>query len=269
MIQGELMERTLKTDPLLSYYLYVPKGIESGAPIFITVHGISRNAAEHANRLAPFAEQYGVVLVAPMYDKSRFPDYNCLGREGQGERSDRALDRILEEVGALTEAATDKVYLFGYSGGGQFAHRYALAYPERVECLVVGAAGWYTFPDHSFEYPQGIGSFPGLEDVEMDPDRFLNIPTCVLVGEADTERGTSLNQDAAVDAQQGLNRVERGLSWLTAIRAAAHQRGLDTRYHYETLPQSTHSFARCMTKGGLGHRVFEFMFGKNFYEITK
>ncbi|CAG7630660.1 S9 family peptidase [Paenibacillus allorhizosphaerae] len=260
MSTGMIEHKTLADDPSQTYYLYVPDGGGIGAKLFVSVHGISRNAEEHAALFAPFAEQYGVVMVVPLFDSSRFPDYNCLGREGQGQRSDYALERIVADAGRLTGANTDAIYLFGYSAGGQFAHRFVMAWPERIKRCVIGAAGWYTFPDPVLAYPQGIGAFPDLPGVHPVPERFLQVPTCIVVGELDTERTASLNQEPEIDAQQGLNRIERGERWARAMRTAAEARGIANEYRFATLPGSTHNFAKCMKLGRMGERVFEYLF---------
>ena len=103
---GVLQHRTLLSDPLLAYYLYVPKSVGPGARLFVTVHGISRRALQHASMFAPFAEQQGVVLIAPYFPADRFPDYQRMSRAGRGERSDQALERIVAEVGRLSGANT-------------------------------------------------------------------------------------------------------------------------------------------------------------------
>jgi poly(3-hydroxybutyrate) depolymerase len=259
-MNGQLLERTVEGHWGLNYYVYVPTAGGTQAKLFITVHGISRNAKEHAELLAPWAEQYGVVLVSPLFSAEEYPDYICMGREGLGLRSDHALEAVVAEVGNMTGASTESLYLFGYSGGGQFAHRFMMAYPERVERLVVGAAGWYTFPDGGLPYPQGIipdGSLPG---VVMEPERFLSVPVSVIVGASDTERTSSLNQEPAIDAQQGTNRVERGRTWLEAMRGSALACGLNTEYRFGTLPGVGHSFAQCMGRGQMGRQIFRFLF---------
>lgn len=96
-------------------------------PIFVSVHGVSLNYQEHAQKFMPYAEKYGVVLVAPYFPEPPFDDYQRLGRTGQGSRADSALKNIITEVRELTYAQSGKLYLFGYSGGGQFTHRYAMA----------------------------------------------------------------------------------------------------------------------------------------------
>ncbi len=257
---GTVSKRMLGDATRQRYFLYVPQRGGANAPVFVTVHGISRNAREHAERFASFAERYGVVLIAPYFSKDRFPDYQRLGRKGKGERADLALDRIVAEVGYLTGAQTGKLFLFGYSGGAQFVHRYALAHPERVAKVVLGAPGWYTFPDPTVKYPKGIAQTKGLPDVTFDPAGFLAIPTCVLVGERDVRQDVALNKSPTIAQQQGSTRLERGEHWVAAMTRAAEVQGLKTSYTFQTLPRSRHSFTQSMVRGGMGKMVFDCLF---------
>ena len=263
LTRGVILERVLEDDPGQRYYLYVPSAGElAHAPMLVTVHGISRNARTHVRHYAALAEQLGVIVVAPRFGKKRFPDYQRLGRAGRGERADRMLDRILAEVGRATGARADRLHLFGYSGGGQFVHRYAMAYPERVAAIAIGAAGWYTFPDPEWRYPYGIKPSPALPDLHFDIGRFLRIPACVLVGEDDDVRDAALRQSDRLDRQQGATRFERGRRWVEAMNAAARAQGLAaTHYRFIALPGSDHSFSRSIRHGDLAARVFECLFG--------
>ncbi len=258
---GVVLKRILGDATRQRYFLYVPQRGGANAPVFVTVHGISRNAREHAERFASFAERYGVVLIAPYFSKDRFPDYQRLGRMGKGERADLALDRIVDEVGRLTGAQTGKLFLFGYSGGAQFVHRYTLAHPERVAKVVLGAPGWYTFPDPSVKYPKGIAQAKSLPDVAFDPTDFLTIPTCVLVGERDMRQDVALNKSPKIARQQGVTRLERGEHWIAAMTRAAEAQGLKTSYTFHTLPRSRHSFTQSMRRGKMGEMVFDCLFG--------
>lgn len=258
---GTIARRTLNDDASQRYFLYTPKSCAANAPIFVSVHGISRNAREHAECFAPFAEQHGAILIAPRFSKERFPDYQRLGRKGRGERADLVLNKIVGEVGLLTGAQANQVFLFGYSGGAQFAHRYALAYPGRVAKLVLGAAGWYTFPDAGLKYPRGVAPTKSLPDISFDLDRFLAIPACVLIGERDIRQDIGLNKSAKIAAQQGATRLERGEHWIAAMQCAASAQGLDTPYLFQTLPRCRHSFTQSMRRGGMGKMVFDYLFG--------
>jgi pimeloyl-ACP methyl ester carboxylesterase len=260
---GVVLERTVEQDHEQRYFLYIPRKGGAGTPVFISVHGISGNAQEHAERFAPFAEQYGVVLIAPSFPSTHFPAYQRLARPSsrhRNRRADHALQRIVAEIGVLTGAATERLYLFGYSGGGQFVHRYAMIYPDQVARYVVGAAGWYTFPDPTVRYPRGIQSREDLPDIQFDPRRFLTVPGSVLVGERDVRAGTALNTSPRIEQQQGPTRLERGKRWAQAMTEAAQHHHLDTRFDFQTLPGSGHSFRRSMTRGNLGTLVFERLF---------
>lgn len=256
---GEVARMTLRRDPRQSYYLYVPHHLEKDAPIFVSVHGISRNAKEHATRFAPYAERHGVVLVAPRFGRNRYPHYQCLTPDRAGNRPDAVLDRIVAEVRDMLHLSASKLYLFGFSGGGQFVHRYVMAHPERVARAVIGAAGWYTFPDPNRPYPRGIRArdehSPGIDPA------YLGVPVEVVVGDKDVERNSALNRSAAVDKQQGRTRLERGRRWIDAMREAARAAGLDTQYEFRTLPGVRHHFGTAMAKGDMGDAVFDFLFG--------
>jgi dienelactone hydrolase len=256
-----VLERRLGSDPSQVYFLYLPESAPPGARLLVSVHGVSRNAREHVERFARLAERYGVIVVAPLFPQDRFPDYQRLGREGRGHRADLALDRVVAEVESLTGASTRRLYLFGYSGGGQFVHRYAMAYPERVAAMVIGAAGWYTFPDAKRAYPRGIRRAHGLGDLHFDPDAFLRVPALVMVGERDEERDPELRQSRDIDRQQGRTRLERGRRWIEEMKRAARERGLGTRYRFKVLGRADHSFDRSARRGRMDKRAFRWLFG--------
>jgi pimeloyl-ACP methyl ester carboxylesterase len=224
------------------------------------VHGISHNALEHATLFASYAEAYGVVLVAPLFEGERFRDYQRLGRAGRGARSDAALDAIVDEVGSLTGASTTKIYIFGFSGGAQFTHRYTMAHPQQVARAVVGSAGWYTFPDSTVPYPHGLGPHPDLPGVHFDPEQFLRVPIAVFVGDRDST-SASMRHDETVDTQQGVTRFDRARNWAEAMRAAASARKLEPQVSYEMVPGIHHSFKQFMEEGRLGDRTFIALFG--------
>lgn len=257
---GVVAEMHLADDARQRYFLYVPRGDSAGRRIFVAIHGISRNAEEHAREFSRLADRHGLVVVAPLFDEERFPDYQRLGRSGKGERADLMLDRIVAEAARICGADARRLHMFGYSGGGQFVHRYAMAHPERVAAYAIGAAGWYTLPDPVQKYPLGVGATTRLPDLRFDPERFLAVPAAVFVGDRDIHDGTALRQNERLRAEQGENRYERGLTWITAMANAARSRALDTEFHFESLPRSPHSFEKSMRRGGLGERVLTWMF---------
>ena len=244
---GRLERRRLAGLERQEYYLYRPAGALEGASVLVAVHGISRNAREQAEAFAEYADRCGVVVVAPLFPAELYPRYQQLGlaRDSIFPRPDLALARILDEVGELTGARTERVYLFGHSGGGQFVHRYAMAYPQQVIAVAMGAPGWYTFPDRSLSYPLGIRKASTAGLIRMRANRFLRVPMAV------SER---------LDERQGDNRLQRGRRWIKAMREAARARGYSTRYEFHRLERCNHKFQRCVERGDLPRKVFEFLF---------
>jgi len=241
-----------------SYYVYVPTTGGEGAPLFVVVHGISRNAEAQAHAFPELCERFGVVMAVPVFGVDA-RDYQRLGRSGRGPRADAALDAVVEEVAMSTGCKASSFYLFGFSGGAQFAHRYTLAHPHRVVRLVVAGSGWYTFPNPRARYPYGIRRSRELPGVLFDPEEFLRVPITVMVGEKDTET-TNMRNTARVNRQQGKTRVERAKRWVDAMREAAQIRGLEPLVTLETIPDGQHDFESLMKSGSLGERVFARLF---------
>lgn len=260
--RGEVLLRGLSGNSPLDYYTYVPESAGPRAPLLVLVHGISEAPRQLVERFSHLAGRHGAVLAAPHFARPRFRDYQRLGRVGRGARADDALDHVLDDIARRGCARTGRVFLFGYSGGGQFVHRYAMAHPARVAAAVVASAGWYTFPDSRRRYPFGTRSCDGLPDVRLDPDAYLRVPFLVTVGERDVERDASLRQTAGVDRRQGRHRIERAERWVEAMARAARKRGLPSPARLEVLAGVGHSLAENTDRGGLAELAFEFLFAR-------
>ncbi len=258
---GRVRRMKLLQNPEVSYYLYLPSQLKQPARFFVTVHGISRNAREHAKRFANYAEQAGVILIAPIFKRKVFPGYQRLSPNDSGQRPDIALDQIVDEVRQLTSLPPSKLYLFGFSGGGQFVHRYLMQHPKSVASAVIGAAGWYTFPDSARAYPRGLGL--GNDPTLLVTDRrFLQIPINVVVGDQDTQRDSALNKSRRIDRRQGKSRLERGQRWIEAMRTASRSLGYETEYRFTLMPGIGHDFTDAMVNGAMGEIVFARLFGE-------
>ena len=253
--RGGILARSLRRD-LGDYLVYFPRRIDPAAPLLVSVHGISLNAREHVTLFGPLAEERGVVVVAPIFDPRRYRSFQRLKAR---TRADLFLNRVVDDVRRLTGGGSGRFAMFGFSGGGQFAHRYALVYPQRVRALIVAAPGWYTFPDQALMYPHGLAPNPRYPHVWCKLEEFLRIRTRVVVGEADIDRDDSLNTDPDVD-RQGRNRLERASRWAAALRRAAAEHGMLPSVSLVTLPGVTHSFSESIAQGGLARIIFEALY---------
>ncbi len=258
---GDIVLRCCRGEPDIDYHVYRPASAGAGARVVVAVHGISEHAAGHARAFAPLAERHGVVLVAPHFAQPQFHDYQRLGRMGRGARADLALERVLEEVARTTGASTGRFFLFGFSGGAQFAHRYLMARPGRVVSAALASAGWYTWPDPKRRYPQGLGRNRRLPDVVFDADAFLRVPVLVTVGDRDVERDPALRTSEALDRRQGRHRAERAARWARAMKRAARERGLPPSVTLQTVADAGHGFSHCVERG-LHELVFAHFFAK-------
>lgn len=256
-LSGAALELRMPQDEEgVPYYLFVPGQVDPEALPLVTVHGISRGADEHLEAFAPWAERSGRVLIAPLFSEAQCRRYQKVVVDRC--QADRALFATLREVSEATGVEVDRFDLFGFSGGAQFAHRFALMHPERVARLAVSSAGWYTLPDTLDAYPYGLAPGPrAARRFQPKLEAFLEIPTLVTVGERDVERDSALRKEERVDQRQGLTRVERAARWSQALRRAATRTGVAAEIRFRSLPRCGHAFEDCVRDGGLIEQVME------------
>ena len=225
----------------------------SSTPPVVAVHGLNREVERMADLLTARADATGRTIVLPVFDLDNWRRFQ---RAACAQRSDwglLALLRILRTEGWISADAPD---VSGFSGGAQFAHRFAWLYPTQVGRLCLVAPGWWTFPDTSGSYPFGIksggaGDAATIFRLAANLPRFLDREIDVRVGALDVEQDQNLRQDSAIMAQQGANRVERAQAWTAAARSAARHHGLTPRIGFELMPNCGHSFADCVANGEL------------------
>ena len=182
MLVGSVPFKALYNDQRISYTLYVPPEQYNPdpnhqlhavgtsildpvyqlprLPLLVNIHGTGRNAEKCRDLLIPFAKQERVAVLAPLYPAG-IDSYDDLDNykllRYKSLRSDIALLEILDEVAARWPGiATDKVFMMGFSGGGQFVHRFMYLHPERLHAVSIGAPGRVTYLDSELRWPKGI-----------------------------------------------------------------------------------------------------------------
>lgn len=220
-----------------------------GQAVLVAVHGISRNAAEIAMRFAAHPAFAQLTIIAPLFSKEGFGQYQQLAIRKPGQtRADDALNTLLDRLAPELGCDTARFRLFGFSGGAQMAHRYALFHPQRVERLCVVSAGWYCMPNTSLPWPYGIGNGQGAA---MFGPGFLDIPTTVVVGSRDTRVDDSVRQDPEILEHQGRNRLRRARCFVRAIQTYAESLGKPARHKLLTLHDMSHDFTQCVNESDL------------------
>lgn len=206
MLVGHIPQTALRSDPRLSYALYVPpthynpnpkanRRPEGGSlpllPLLVTIHGTKRDISPIHKALVPFAEATPCAVLAPLFPA-------CLdhpldldsykGLRSRTLRSDLALLGMLDEVGHRWPGIdTSRVYLMGFSGGGQFAHRFLYLYPERLVAVSVGAPGSTTLLDPAQKWPAGIADVEDLFGRSVDKELIRRVAIHLVVGGADVD----------------------------------------------------------------------------------
>lgn len=240
----------------LACWLAVPRHTDPAAPPLVAIHGIRRGAQEQAVLFAERAAALGRYVIAPLFDVDTWPTYQRLGRL---RRADLALLDLLQQLQGEGIGQRGQIDLFGFSGGAQFAHRFAMLHPHLIGCLNVAAAGWYTFPDAA-AYPYGLGERAGRPDdlgppMQATLDGFLRLPIRVYVGSKDNVPDPNTRDGEAINRQQGHDRSTRAARWTDALILAATHRGIVPRIALSVLPGCGHNFRRCIKRGELAERV--------------
>jgi predicted peptidase len=207
-------------DQRLSYCLYVPRNLRTErAPLVVMQHGTARTAANYRDHLRPFAD---------LIDPDDLHNFKFL--EFQGIRFDLALLAIVDEVAERFPVDGGRFYLHGFSGGGQFAHRFAYVHPKRLAGLSIGAPGRITELDDSLPWWLGTHGVEERFGHPVDVDALRRVPVQMVVGADDIETWEINNPGEAnwMDGVEktGDTRIER----LRTLRRSFVAHGIAVRF---------------------------------------
>ncbi|MEO0477746.1 MAG: hypothetical protein AAF085_17515, partial [Planctomycetota bacterium] len=198
-----------KCDLGRDYWLYLPDTIDPDKTytLVVGVHGaggIGKGAAGHAN----WVNQHDVIVLGPSYRNSAGA-YQYL----QGQTDQQTID-LFEKL-QKEYKLHDKLFIVGFSGGSQYAHRFAMKYPDLVSGCAAHSGGTWATGD----YPKGESPNPGARGV-------LFVMSC---GEKDTRKSF---------AQAPFGRLE----WAKKYEKLLGEGGFI--YHAEWWPGVGHSYAK-------------------------
>ncbi len=253
---GRITKRRLECNPRTRYLRFLPRHPDPARLPMVCVHGISRHARGHLEAFVPWAERSGTEIIAPLYDRRRYRGYQRLRSSNRHLNAAAALDAILADT-----MADRPCLLFGFSGGAQFAHRYAMVRPGAVAALALAAAGWYTFPTRAASFPYGLAAGRLPASLSIRRTGFLRLPKCVLVGDRDVERDDSLRSNRRLDTQQGDNRLTRAMAWVEAVNREAGRMPGAPACDFIVMRGVGHDWTECYGAGGLARRVTDFFDG--------
>ncbi|KAF4626824.1 hypothetical protein G7Y89_g11332 [Cudoniella acicularis] len=193
---GHVPLKALASDPRVSYSLYIPPEHYNPnpaspsqttplLPLLVVIHGNDRNIWKSLDRLVSFSHTHHCAILAPLFPAGLdgpedLDSFKLLS--SRTLRSDLAVLSMLEEIrlrylGIITE----KVFLMGFSGGGQLVHRFLYLYPERLYAVSIGAPGRVTGLDDSLPWPRGTKDTQEKFGVIVEPDKIRAVKAILLV----------------------------------------------------------------------------------------
>jgi pimeloyl-ACP methyl ester carboxylesterase len=160
----------------------------------------------------------------------------------RGTRYDLLVLSILEQLSYIYRIQTDKFYLHGFSGGGQFCQRFLYLHPHRLLGVSIGAPGQVTLPDEAKIWPHGVQDLYAVFGATLDWDAIRAVPAHFVIGEKDTAplpgaRGGTQNAD---EAHTGRTRQDKIRSLRDALKAC----GIVGRL--VTVPGVGHAGLKCL-----------------------
>lgn len=240
-----------RADPRFGYCLYVPHSFDddpAGHALAVVMHGSGRTMEAYRDRFAAFGRYRRCVILAPLFPIGPLGDGNAHGFKVLQEsdvRYDRVLLAMVDEVGALLGTHFGRFMLFGYSGGGHFAHRFFYLHPERLHAVSIGAPGSVTLLDGERDWWVGTRDLQARFGRAIDLDAMRAVRVQLVVGAADTETWEINYASDSVQYATGINdagrtRIER----LAALCASLERHGIACRH--DIVPNVAHEGAQVL-----------------------
>lgn len=231
----------------INVYYYVPaRGDIKDMKVQFVMHGVNRNADDYRDSWIDKANQYGIIILAPQFDKENFPtkkyQHGNVKNRGAINKTSAMTYSIIDDIfSALVQKnqlRNTKYNLYGHSAGAQFVHRFVMFYPSPYLDIAIAAnSGTYTFPQDDYDYPFG---FSGIGGVSKMKEEAFNKRLTILLAEGDTIRDSNLNVTAEADLQ-GLNRWERGNNFFKTSKSYADKRRFPFSWQLKSMSGAAHS----------------------------
>ena len=119
----------------IKVYYYIPlEGDVQHMKVQFVMHGVNRNADSYCEAWQTKAERYGLIILAPQFNRNSFPDEmyqrgNVCSKgvlNYEDEMTYSQIDAIFKAFVQKFDIA-DKTYnIYGHSAGAQFVHRMVL-----------------------------------------------------------------------------------------------------------------------------------------------
>lgn len=244
--QGPTTVYASRHDPRFSWCLYVPPGLDEAGPppeLVVSVHGTLRDMANYRALFADFARWNRCIVLSPLFPAGILGDGDRNGYKYMEEgdiRYDRVLLAMVDEVAERYGWRFDRFALFGFSGGGHFAHRMLLLHPRRLWAVSIGSPGSVTRLDPERDWWVGTRDMESRFGVAPDVEAMKQVAIHMVVGGADLETWEIVHREGGRHWMPGANeagttRPER----LAALQRSFADHGIASRL--EIVPGVAHT----------------------------
>lgn len=240
-----------RADPRFAYCLYVPPPGDGPPPrLVVAMHGTGRTFTDYRDAFSAFGRWRNCIILAPLFPVGVRGDGNRDGFKYMQEgdiRYDRVLLDIVDEVAGKYGLADARFALFGYSGGGHFAHRFFMLHPDRLWAVAIGASGSVTLLDDTRDFWVGTRDLQARFGIAIDRAAMARVPVQMIVGAADQETWEITHRPGGRHWQAGANdagrtRPER----LDALRRSFEAAGIAVRF--DLVPNMAHDGMRAVER---------------------
>jgi len=175
------------------YTLYVPRNYDENSNkeywLVVLIHGTERDAAGYRSRYARFADEHDAIVLAPLFaantqDSNDLENYKLI--DYKGTRYDLVLLSMVDEIAAKYRLRDSRFLMFGFSGGGHFAHRFFYLHPHRLLGVSIGAPGVTTLLDDQSDWWVGVRDVLPRFGIKLNVPAMRRVPVQMAVGSEDT-----------------------------------------------------------------------------------
>ena len=214
------------------------------------IHGNSRNADDYLNTWIKLAKGQNIAIFAPHFKRTSFISFNTLQMSTSSGRIrtdknlylNNSIDILFDFIKSKFSLSQELYNIYGHSAGAQFVHRYLLMSDKpKVKTAVAANAGWYTFLDGS-NFPYGLSN-PPINFNSSNVRDFLQMDFHVLIGSADTDITSSVNQSNGAN-NQGANRFQRANNFFSYTQKIVDQNKLEFNWSFQIVNGVAHSNSR-------------------------
>jgi pimeloyl-ACP methyl ester carboxylesterase len=227
-----------QADKRFSYCAYVPHSYdEEGTDryrLFVSVHGTMRDVGDYRDAFIDFAERHQVIILAPLFPAGitapgELSSYKMM-RAGT-LHYDAILLSMVDEMAQRYRLDCGRFGLFGFSGGGHFAHRFLYLHPERLSAVSIGAPGIVTLLDADHDFWVGVRDFEAVFAKPLDIDAIRRVDVQMVIGGDDTDTWEiAISPDSPMwmpgAGLAGANRQDR----MKSLKASFEAHGITVRH---------------------------------------